>query len=244
MTIEKIAALSLAALTRKTTRGRANAGVMYWLRIAFATLTAVFVAGCAPAPVSIDEKPRDYSGPVGYVVGSLVKDKRGIDPSPDGGSGALYFSSLDDSWEFSVAIIAEPGPLGSDWDFIEEEHRGLVFLVPVEPGTYEIDGTGGHFAFTSYATREPFSLPFVVEEGKATYIGEFTFRYKLGSEFIGPFFSVSSNETRDYQLLTTKYPEFDAATAKVSLPDRSILFSVILEVDMEELRDLAKAARE
>ena len=130
-------------------------------------------------------------------------------------------------------------PLTSKFDLKAEEERVLVFLVPVAPGEYEIDRTGGHFVFTTYWTDEKFSLPFTVEEGKTTYVGEYTFRANLGGEFLGPFFSYSSNAERDYPLLAVKYPEFNAESAVKWQPEKSVLFHVIEEGAFKMLGEAA-----
>ena len=209
-------------------------------RLILVILFAALAAGCAVAPLTVFEQPKNYDGPYGYIVGSMVKDRRGEDPSPNGGSGYINFSSDDDTWVFNYAIMVDAPPIASKWDFVEDDYRGFVFLIPVAPGNYEIDKTGGYFPFTTYWTKEPFSLPFTVEEGRSTYIGEYTFRHELGGEFVGPYFSVSSNTERDYPMLEGKYPEFDAAKTREWYPDENVLFHIIRESDMKELREVTK----
>lgn len=214
------------------------------IQVVLVLLVSVFNVGCAGSAVKVFEKPKNYSGPYGYIVGSMVKDSRGIDASPNGGSGSLRITSDNDDWKFFVDILADSAPLGSKWDFEMEDVRGFVFLIPVAPGNYEIDTAGGHLGFTSYWPKERFSLPFKVEEGKSTYLGEYTFRSRLGGEFIGPYFSVASNKTHDYQFLSAKYPEFNPAMAIEWQPDRSVLFYVIRESELQDLADSSNRVSE
>ncbi len=213
-------------------------------QIVLVLFVAVMNVGCAGSAVKFFDKPKDYSGPYGYVVGSMIKDSRGVDASPNGGSGSLRITSDNEEWQFYVDILVDSAPLGSAWDFETEDVRGFVFLIPVAPGNYKIDTAGGHFGFTSYWPKERFSLPFTVEEGKSTYLGEYTFRHRLGGEFIGPYFSVTSNTPHDYQVLSTKYPEFDPMMVSEWQPDKSVLFYVVRESEWRDLADKSDGVSE
>ena len=100
-------------------------------RLILVILFAALAAGCAVAPLTVFEQPKNYDGPYGYIVGSMVKDRRGEDPSPNGGSGYINFSSDDDTWVFNYAIMVDAPPIASKWDFVEDDYRGFVFLIPV-----------------------------------------------------------------------------------------------------------------
>ena len=209
-----------------------------------AVLGAILISalsGCTLSPITYHDRPKDYDGPTGYVVGSMIKDSRGEDPSPNGGVGWLLMGSPDEAWSFNVAVHVDAPPLASKWDFEEEDVRGFVFLIPVAPGEYAIKKVGGHFAFSSYFMNEEFSLPFTVEAGKSTYIGEYTLRGDLAGEWIGPYFTVSRNVDRDYELLAARFPEFDPARTTESYPEKTVLFSVIRIEDFGKIVEVAKS---
>lgn len=103
-------------------------------------------------------------------------------------------------------------------DFSALSHFGYVTVEKLPPGNYEVysydvrwrEGKDKNMAMTSAA---PFSIPFTIEAGKTTYLGNFGavgFKAKNGwgrSEPAGAYFVVANKAQRDIGIAKKKMPQ-------------------------------------
>jgi hypothetical protein len=115
-----------------------------------------------------------------------------------------------------------PGP-GAD--FKTAASRGVVGSIRFAPGDYELYNFLVHFPSRDVVAREPFSIPFKVEAGKVTYIGEYLFAAAYGENFFGmtvpayPLIMTSDKQARDVPIFRSRNPEAVSAIVRVNVAD-------------------------
>ncbi len=151
------------------------------------------------------------------------------DDLPPDKSGVVI-ASVGGAWtggpRYSVRFrpIASPTTVGElvfrrSWfdldpvDIQENSAYATVATRRLPPGMYEIYGAmvfyGTGLGQISYFDKRPFSFPFEIFPGKATYLGEFLGRPVRGeSDAVGTIFTVRDRRARDLALLRKRGIEF------------------------------------
>lgn len=111
--------------------------------------------------------------------------------------------------------------LGEKPDFVERNESGSVFAYRLPPGEYELYDVYFHLnggqVQTSYTARMPFAIRFRVEQGAATYLGEFQARSGHGRNIVGlpmvagGYFALRDRNARDVAVLQAKGSELPRA---------------------------------
>lgn len=173
------------------------------------------LTGCAtnnylvPAEYNLDQSKS------AYITGTIATKTTGEDQNPNTSSSILFRKVGSKE---SASISARRHFMGfTKWDFKERDRNGKVFKFALDPGEYEIYGVYFYYnngqVSKTYETKEPFSIPFTVEEDNTYYIGEFLSYGLWGSNVFGisiptgGYFEASENKKRDYDLLKVKFPE-------------------------------------
>jgi hypothetical protein len=198
----------------------------------------VFLAVAASTAASAKSKQKDYIEPDGgYVIYSVGTAKIGMD-----------FSF------FYNRIATMDGQLVEDWKGVIEPKLGGAFVLKIKnpdftglesghvivrrlpPGSYNVDsfffggfvpGVGGY----SWSSAKPFSLPFTIRSGEATYIGSFMRAPSLGTPLesqlgAAGFFVIADRSERDLPIAKTKLPQ--PATIVAEVTDVSLFGSAAL----------------
>ncbi|HRE17622.1 MAG TPA: hypothetical protein PLW86_11270 [Rhodocyclaceae bacterium] len=120
------------------------------------------------------------------------------------------FGSLSKDYDLSIMIgnIQDP----PDW----KNPRGRLVVAEIPAGKYEFfRWRSGRGSFTTYESVQPFSIPFTISEGKATYIGsvmvdvrESTKKFKL---------SVTDGSERDLSLLRQRFRNIEASDIRLEI---------------------------
>lgn len=151
------------------------------------------------------------------------------DDLPPDKSGVVI-ASVGGAWtggpRYSVSFrpVASPTTVGElifrrSWfdldpvDIQEDSAYGTVATRRLAPGMYEIYGAmvfyGSGLGQLSYFDKRPFSFPFEILPGKATYLGEFIARPIRGKDnALGLIFTVRDRRVRDLALLRKRGIEF------------------------------------
>lgn len=181
-------------------------------RIALVIACLLLLSGCIPKeavrmPTGLD----GYSGgKAGQVFGTL-----GTFPNTPFSSVTIFFRQVGskDPGRFFFAYDSILG--GPPVDVAETKARGTVFVGRLPAGDYELFQVNffinrAQFGSTTFSAREEFSIPFRVEEGKSTYLGEFIAYYTTGKNFFGMtipaggYYVVADKSQRDMAILSTK----------------------------------------
>jgi hypothetical protein len=97
-------------------------------------------------------------------------------------------------------------------DFTIDDADGSVFSAHLPPGNYELFNVRffenrGSMGTTTFTSKVDFSVPFSVEEGKATYLGQFVGKRLVGKNILhlpvsaGGYYVVSDQVERDIAIL-------------------------------------------
>lgn len=167
-----------------------------------------------PAP-ALAEKVYDGAdaGYLVYSIGTIVRPmtfsflyrKVPKDAKPKW-NGSMSCDCMASHW-----WTAETYPKDIDYSGRES---GFVVVEKLPPGQYEIYNygiTGTNIVSTiNWSSNVPFSIPFNIEPGKATYIGNFArgcwcARSTAIADYLG-YFVISDNSTRDLAIARTKEP--------------------------------------
>lgn len=146
---------------------------------------------------------------VGWAFGTITAEMSG--PSGPLSRYIIRFRNLDTREEGFLSV--NPGMDSSgDPDLYERRKTsGTFFDIPMPAGRYEfydvwmVAATG--FGSTEYRSREPFSVPFTIENGKMHYLGEFRAYPLVGRNVFGMslpaggYFVLRDQEDRDTKLL-------------------------------------------
>ncbi|WP_299011607.1 hypothetical protein [uncultured Shewanella sp.] len=179
------------------------------------------LSGCTarpelPSSIATHSINSDYA----LIVGSLSR-----------ANGLLSF----DSWSLSFRSLKTPIPYNNiirgkvdknvpfgkyDFDFKEQKNSGNIFAYLVPAGEYEIYQTNMTntygYSFTSWQSKEPFSLKIHANAGQITYIGEYAIQpvYEGKNLFGVPlmalgYWIVNDKSTRDIAMLAHRYPNLN-----------------------------------
>ncbi|MBP6011000.1 MAG: hypothetical protein KBA31_02130 [Alphaproteobacteria bacterium] len=175
----------------------------------------------------------------GFLLGGCASD-RGAYEGPNGGfvvaSVAVRSDTLfsivrldvrrrgggDEGLIFYANDPLLPGPKA---DFDTAASRGAVGSVRVAPGEYELYNFLASYGNTDYSAKQDFSIPFTVDAGGITYIGEYTFAAIYGENFFGmtvpagPLLSIADQQARDIAVVRARLPEAAAAKVRTAVPD-------------------------
>ena len=100
-------------------------------------------------------------------------------------------------------------PLGPEFDN-DLNAKGGTFATVVPAGAYAIRGWRIQQGATVYAPNSPIEIPFTVEPGKVTYVGNFHFHK---SDVV----SLEDRSARDLPILRSRYEGVSAAPLAVSI---------------------------
>lgn len=101
-------------------------------------------------------------------------------------------------------------------EFAVSEGRGYVFAVPLPAGNYEFYSYSYEADLTRYTAGRDFKLGFVVQPGRATYVGAIKFDHQFGIGLLdmpfvkGANVSFSNNFQRDVELVKKKHDELSS----------------------------------
>lgn len=116
-------------------------------------------------------------------------------------------------------------------DVDEKDKTGVVKVERLAAGLYELVTfevtSGGYPGERRYGPPKPFSIPFTIKPGEATYLGEFMGVSGKRSSFIGigihsdPYFVVSDQQDRDMRIARRRHDDIGEVT--VTVPDTASL---------------------
>lgn len=192
-------------------------------------LIAIALSGCATKSVdtSFAFTPETETG---LIVGSASADKK--DESWYDGLVKFYYIKTDEVGKLGTKnagfIYALPPtlPLGTPGDSEFSDSDGSVFAIAVEPGEYilhrwEIE-VG---AYAIIYPVDPAPLPFTVEKGQATYVGNLHMSFQTARNIIGltsiadgrP--AISDRSERDIPMLLNRYPNLKREEIEIEIID-------------------------
>jgi hypothetical protein len=183
----------------------------------FLALVFLFTSGCSTiilgeryAPLIPGETSVVLSGK-GIIVGSVQEVSKGRLSR----NTYFYYTNKNTGDGGTLATTGQPSnvfPI-QDNDFEGQENtRGRVFAFALPPGSYEFDGwlvdngTGA-----SYMSRFPRKAPFVVEEDRVVYLGNFNMQLVTGKNAFeieivaGGVPVITDQSKRDIPLIEKKY---------------------------------------
>jgi hypothetical protein len=175
--------------------------------------------GCASSSNYI---PANYAGEdAGHIIISL-----GASTETKYSSYKLFIRKIDKSLNSGVGYLPDNMFKPTKKDFIDSDSHGFVSSFAMPAGDYEIynfdvfENLG--LRQTNYRAKEDFSIPFSIESGKATYLGEYI-AYSIGKGFLGTstggaIFVVKNEKVRDIQIAKNKYPDLFADNVIDSVP--------------------------
>jgi hypothetical protein len=167
---------------------------MNFLRL---VLVAVLLGGCAPLNINLDYSLANKPGK-GVVVMSMTY-------TPDAPTFGLNFRPL--GGKEPDAIMSNTLPHPEDW----KNPAGRLVVLELPVGKYEIFEWFGNWL----ESKRPFSVPFTVVEGRATYIGNV--RVDVLRE-LGTFrVSVTDKSDRDISLLLSRFKNIKSADIEKSI---------------------------
>jgi hypothetical protein len=181
-------------------------------RIALIVACLLLLSGCiSKEAVRMPTALENYSGDkAGQVFGTL-----GTFPRTPFSSVTIFFRQVGskDSGRFFFAYDSILG--GPQVDVVESKARGTIFVGRLPAGNYELFQVNffinrGQFGTTTFASRKEFSIPFKVEKGKSTYLGEFIAYDTTGKNFFnmtipaGGYYVVTDKSQRDIAILSKK----------------------------------------
>ncbi len=111
----------------------------------------------------------DPAGPNGLVIGTITYDSFT-------GAYRVAWVARQGGAVFDAGVgFANWPPLGPEYD-TDLKAKGGTFVVSVPAGDYNVRGWTIRQGMTIYSPSTPVDIPFRVEAGKATYLGNFNFR--------------------------------------------------------------------
>jgi hypothetical protein len=154
---------------------------------------------------------------------------------PSETEGLLLFSVSQQGWriaEVTVSFRDSDGKnarrvqtaddfIGTAWkenggfDFLSSGGGGNLFALKLPPGDYEIHRWSVGTGTAVYYPSSDFSLPFSIESGKSTYMGDFNFTIGKGHNLFGipiPYLddiAYFNSWERDLNALKSKYPSIN-----------------------------------
>jgi len=198
-------------------------------RFLITLLSSLIVTACIPtqatrAPQGLEKQ---LQGPTGLIFGSIGA------ATPDAFTSQSLFFRMKGSTESGQIIFIHDGLMNVPLDIIGQKMRGTLFSTRLPIGEYEIHQVSffinrAQLGTTTFYSKEIFSIPFKVEEGKSTYLGEFVASpfigsTRLGTAPIGGYFVVSDQMERDKTLLSSKPESVSNWPVINSIPDPKIM---------------------
>lgn len=130
----------------------------------------------------------------------------------------FLFRSLEEGRSDFIGDIGSAGTFMSnsyELDFELDEGGGYVFAIPLLPGEYAFYQfhlfQNAAYIQNTWGAREPFHMPFTIEEGTATYIGEVRALHRFAKNTFGMYipgggyFVFDDSSERDLDLLKEKF---------------------------------------
>ncbi len=169
---------------------------------ALVCLTIILFSGCASPTANVAENyaiSSDSSN--GLLVGSI--EYRG----PLSGYRVYYRGLYNDQrgyFEAGVGMMLIPIPPKSDFS----DKKGSLQVVELPPGKYEIANWAVQSGYANVGQTQPFSINFIIEPGKATYIGSFVFSAtdRMGLTVTGVQVDFTESYESDSKVLRQRYP--------------------------------------
>lgn len=181
-------------------------------------LVIVLLAFLAAVPASAKSRDKDYEGPdAGYLIYSVGTIKIGMNFAFSYRQTAALNDEPREGWKGKI----EPRLGGAIYLKIKNPHfagdeTGHVVVRRLPPGSYEVNDfsvAGSNLAGTTYfwSPSKPFSLPFKIRAGEATYIGSFMRSPSLGTPLqpvlgAAGFFLVANRSNRDLPIAKGNIP--------------------------------------
>lgn len=119
------------------------------------------------------------------------------------------------------------GPFGQKPDYVQGDEPGVVLVSTLPPGQYEIVNFSVHSSAGIYQvydySKKPFSIKFIVEPGKTTYLGNYQAvaiygQNNFDSQSGGVIFNVQNRADKDFSLAQKKKSNLPAISEN-STPD-------------------------
>ena len=219
------------------------------LRRVCGAIVALTLAGCATSTVdgmaiypaswsAADDKPGSAGG---YLVMSLTNREQ---PSAlRRVFGAAFKTTLRvcNAAGGSGVLLSDP-PI-PDFERVKVEgagRSGLLFTPNLRPGRYALcgfsffEGTGA--GYRTWAPKTPVNIPFEIEAGKITYLGEFEVRRVTGENLFGlevtagGYFLVHNSLARDIAAARSQLPRVNALPLIDATPGGAALDSRFFRV--------------
>ena len=195
-------------------------------------LVVFMLSGCGTVyiePISRDETPIIDNNTHGILVGSssISGHYDGDAPTlPFGGVGSsnprcyhynIFFQSVDPSETRllgDMSAVPSGGAkrgVSADHDFAVPDGIGFLQVLILPAGNYEVHHRNVYCGTTNYYLSD-LQVPFTIEAGKASYIGEIQYRHEYGKSilglagFAGASVIVKDKMARDLPMLLEKYP--------------------------------------
>jgi hypothetical protein len=148
-------------------------------------------------------------------------------------SQSLIFRAKGTTEEGAFTFVHD-GLTNVPLDFQEDRTRGTLFFARLPVGDYELVDVRffinrAQFGTTTFTAKQKFSIPFVVREGHAVYLGEFVAQPIMGTNFFGMsipaggVFVVADRFDRDSSLLRSKEGVSQGLTYQKALVDPHVL---------------------
>lgn len=192
-------------------------------------LVGLVLSGCATKSVdtSFAFTPETETG---LIVGSASSDKK--DTSWYDGLVKFYYIKTSEVGQLAsknagyVYALPPTLPLGTPGPSEFSDSDGSVFAIALAPGDYILSRWEIEVgAYAIIYPVEPVPLPFTVEKGKATYIGNLHMFFRTGRNIIGlPSIDdgrpvISDRSERDIPMLLKRYPNLKREEIGIKIID-------------------------
>ena len=185
------------------------------------------LTGCAVNRVPVDLPP----GEGGYLVVSLGQS--GVAKNV---SHHLNFRDMESKAKLSLHVVFDPAQADDPpIDFEAGRDAGAVIIRRIPVGNYELFGftrstwtlVGSDLARSIYLPKDNFSIPFRIQKGKVTYLGQFL---SNGIAQTAP----NSRADRSYYMVLTDEQKRDVAIArkKMAVPQEAEVIKQLADVKL------------
>lgn len=171
----------------------------------------LLLACAAVACTTLDLNAAGAGKDGGHLIAAL-----GASPETRYARYVLKFRKVDKTAAGELRYVQENTQDASHRDFDDQTENGLVHVLDLPPGEYEIynfdiiqDNQAGRKLFKSAAD---FSIPFRIVSGSATYLGDFTAIGIVAKDVFGAtisagaYFSLADRQARDVPIAHRKVP--------------------------------------
>jgi hypothetical protein len=211
-----------------------------WFYPALGALVLPVLTGCATFGINTKLPPNEG----GVVVVSL-----GGAPLSDAGLVTLYVQDVSSK---ATGEFRDVGWSAPPVDFSSTDGNGYVKALRMPSGSYAITNFSVVQGNVRFSARASFSIPFTVEKGKITYLGEYLAYmdkkpiHSLSSRFFFSRMVVQDRQARDIEVMTKRMPEIAAypvinAVLKTNSPSPTLLTKPPYTVTAEEVEKFKKA---